>query len=548
MGAGERERCRTSFAYWTRYARTAEGPHPPWQYLQGIADVLDTDRDTITLKRRQCYLSIIFQLAIAHNSRFNPMRRSAVVSFAQAEADMFGQDLLTSDKLAGTTEDSSEPPLWIPPTGSGVMIIKYPNGSRIRMLAATATAGVGGTYDDFVMDEFSKHPYAEANFISTAAAIRKRAPHLDRRRGRRHILSTSHPDLGEGTYFHTKWQEAANAAAPFWPERESFADWRERVCPKALPAVIPIFVGRYCRPDQPREAPDGEEHWLEEERRQLMRQGERADDVALRVYYPETPDDAFYSNRGLVYGVDVLDEARNRRPARVPWEQCLWRIAAIDPGGTDPSAIMFVGVSRSKDIHVYGSYGARRAIDAFEAHAVLSAWDRRGAINAVVVDRTNATLVATLAAMRSPRGKGWPAESSNSDRALIATVSNLFRTGILTIDPSDEATWRELKTYWHDDNPREKAIDSGRYTGARVRTATPNWHHGERPDCLRYAVAYIIERLPRNTPAPQIVSGAALTVHPPIHGARKPRPTGKLAPWDRARQARGERKPLSRFG
>lgn len=225
---------------------------------------------------------------------------------------------------------------------------------------------------------------------------------------------------------------------------------------------------------------------------------------------------------GLVYGEDsegiaAFEPRRNVRTPAVSWAGCKWRIAAIDPGGADPSAVVALGVAPDERLHVYAIHHVRGGIDDLAVNELLGRWEQelRGRFTRIVKDAAGgASAILTL------RRMGWPVVAADKAREEIAYVQGLFRSGRLTIDPACYAdVEREIGSYWWEDR-----IDRTRGTAPSWATKTSSDHHADVLDAIRYAVVAVKHGLPGvPMPAGQVGSGHGPRLAP-LGGGTMPRP------------------------
>lgn len=327
--------------------------------------------------------------------------------------------------------------------------ITFANESTISGFPSTPDAGIGDTNKLVVFDEWAMHPYGADNLNQVLPTVASGGQII--------VMSTANPSLGPAGHFYEQWQFA-----------------------QANPEIFnPIFVGWDCRPDRDPE-------FLERERKKHVGQ-----EAAFKANYPTCPEDAFESHTGLVYGPDHFGreawEKSKIAPPAVPWEECKWRIAAHDPGGADPSALLLIGVSNNEHIHVYAELYHRGRLSALDISEYLGKADKVGHIDFVVSDPSQGSLVETL------RQLGWNAHGANNDKGDgIGQVRAMLLENRLTISPTCTNLITEFGTYWW---PTRQHLQAG---GKATDTRTPGHHHADALDALRYAVLAILKGLPTN--------------------------------------------------
>ncbi len=313
----------------------------------------------------------------------------------------------------------------------------------IRAHPSTPNAGIGYTYQLVIADEAAHHEYGAENYANYAPTFSAGGQYI--------CLSTADPGVGASGWFYRLWRDAETRAVPYSPV---FLPWHVR-------------TGR-----------DAE--WLAAERRKLAGQPH-----AFLANYPEYPDDAFQSPSGLVYGVGsdgvrIYDRVRNVRPAARPWGEMRWRIAGVDPGGSDPTGLVAVGCE--------GSTGRAHVFDAVRLHGMVSAMDIAGqlqqwqGLDAVIVDGAASGMIGTLRAL------GYPAYAARKDRGMgRGMVAQMLTTGLLTVEPGLSALDEEFLSYWwveRRDGQRGELAQATR-TGAG--------HHADLLDALRYAAVEAVQ-------------------------------------------------------
>ena len=442
--AAEKARRRatdTPFPTWLRTARTEEGPFPDWPFVWDYAEHLASGSDIVVLKRRQILISWITAAYFHWFASRHPGRHLAVISSGDRYAKKQGRRIVSVARADGYDV-------------SGTERIEYPNGSDISIFPSTEHAAIGDTLHAAHLDEFADHPYAAEGL----AAI---TPGLSGGHGQLIITSTTHVGIGR--------------FGPFWEAWSGDSSARK------------VAYLRGVRPDQ-------NDDWYEAE---SHKPGMTA--AAMAAYYPRTAEEAWSSPSGLVYGEDsdgiaIFDKRLNLAPAPAAWAECKWRVASVDPGGRDPTAVLALGVTADERYHVYGLRYERGPVGAIPIHEYLSRLHERGSLHAVFVDPSQASLIATLA------GMGWPAcAAPNAKLDGIGHVASLLRERRLTVDPSLTAWTREVETYWWDER---KDMATG---GTALATKTPAEHHADAMDATRYAVMGVLFAMPsRRTSTGQV--------------------------------------------
>lgn len=417
-------------------------PFEPWPHLKYVASLLDRRQSLIILKARQLGISWLSAAYALYRAQYE-LANVLVISAREADAWDFVQKVRTLyvqsriPKVPIVRDTRAE--LWF--AGAG----------RIIALPSTEHAGRGQTATLVIMDEAAFHPYAAQNYQALRPAL---GTH-----GQLVVISTANGPVG---WFYDMWTKAQSG----------------------MSNLVPVFIPWWARPD--RQTLDGAPNydWLEQVRRDQPLQTE----LEFKAEYPASPDEAFATSSSLVYGIDVdgipiFDHVRNVKDEPWSWEEAPVRVAGIDPGGGDPTAI--VGVSLSPDhraMHVHWEWTKKGLAGVAEILGVLAAhgkkdWPYDG-YRAIIVDRTQQSLIASL------REAGMPALPSELGRREgFQIMQFLLKQGLLTHSPDLRDTLREYGTYrW-----KERRDADGR----SYATSTPADHHADHLDALRYAAVYL---------------------------------------------------------
>lgn len=189
----------------------------------------------------------------------------------------------------------------------------------------------------------------------------------------------------------------------------------------------------------------------------------------------------------LVY---ELNRAVTLRSAPEPWEATKWKVAGIDPGGGDPTAIVTLGVSRDEQrVHQYHEFYRKGDVTIEHLAEFLT---KHGPFHIVAVGETGGNVI-TNSLVRL----GYPAVKADMRRGEgIEHVRWLLGNGRLTIEPSLSNSITEFAHYrWA--RKRDGA------TGEEFATSTPDWMHADLMDARRYAAMAIWNGVPgRSKPVP----------------------------------------------
>jgi hypothetical protein len=199
----------------------------------------------------------------------------------------------------------------------------------------------------------------------------------------------------------------------------------------------------------------------------------------------------FVAFEGLVY--PQFSEGIHVQPDPVPWESedLVTRVAGVDFGGGDPTAVVLLGRGRSGKFHQYGERVWTGPTSENDIAAELFEWNTRAKLDMVWCDPSNQTAIATLRASGLPAGpqvQGRAAKSpmsitarSINDRAQgIRLVSDYLSRRALTFNENCVQSVSEFYTYLY------KTAASG--DGSQYRTSTPIDNHADCMDARRYAM------------------------------------------------------------
>lgn len=413
-----------------------------WPHIREVAQRLEAGDNLILLKARQLGIS---WLAAAYMVWRAQEYGATILALSQGQIESY--------ELLRKCRSIAELAL----AGVGELIkdnngeLGFTGGGRILALPATQRAGRGYTASLVVADEAAFHPWAAENYAAYWPTIADGGQAL--------IISTS---AGQGGWFYEMWEAAETGTVPF----------------------SPMFIGPFARPDR-------DDAWWA---RTVAAYAALPAELARE--YPRTAADAFQARSGLVYGmaadgVRLFDPDLTVALPRCKWSACTRRIVTIDPGGSDPTGLMALGIDSRDHMHVYDSIRHTGLVGAEQMSTDLAGWESHGHIDAVLYDPSQAAIGATLAAM------GWPAYPANNDRGygFQLVADNLHRRN-LTISAEQKELTEEFNSYWWVDR---KANAVGGINAFATRTGKD--HHGELMDCLRYGVCELVRGAWRSRPA-----------------------------------------------
>lgn len=400
-------------------------PWLPWEYLVDLADAWSEGESQVILKARQLGISWLLSAFGLWKSCYHPTAHGALISKGQKESvDLIRRMKFIHDNL----------PPWLQDPGARFMTeqVKFSSGSIVRALPSTPDAGLGTQNNWAAFDEYAFHEYGGPNYAAMVPTLSAGHQLL--------IMSTASHQLGPNGPFYERWQEARDGIVPYEP----------------------VFLSWDVRPGR-------DENWLRSERQKFV--GLPQD---FSAFYPSSPEEAFQAKSGLVY--EMWDDKLHVRGPRYPWEECVRRVAGVDFGGGDPTAIVMMGYDPDGHIHQYGEFYERGAIGVEELATFIAHWDNRARLSSIECDPSQGTAIETLHAM------GLPAKAANNRKLEgITEIATLLEKDRLTISPDCVHSIKEFAGYrWRETNdPNSKE---------RYATKTPVDHHADAHDARRYAV------------------------------------------------------------
>lgn len=189
------------------------------------------------------------------------------------------------------------------------------------------------------------------------------------------------------------------------------------------------------------------------------------------------------SDSELVY--PEFDRRAHVAAPKAKWAECKWRVAAIDPGGGDPTACYLIGVDKDERMHVYAPEFYRRGdVTPDMLVEFVSRADQVAKVQRVVVGETGGNILTNHL-----RRVGLPAVKADMAKGEgLEYVRWVLQNRVLTVDPANENMIAEFGLYrW--------AQKRDPYEGDRYATSMPGDRHGDAMDALRYGVSAIIGQL-----------------------------------------------------
>jgi hypothetical protein len=315
-------------------------------------------------------------------------------------------------------------------------IVEVIGGGRVMALPSTPKAGRGYTATLVVADEAAYHPYGEDNY----AAYR---PALD---GGGQFIAVSTANGAYGWFSELYWGAVRGENG----YRHWFLPWSVR--------------------------PGRDAEWLERERRAF-----RGLPGEFSQEYPDTAESAFIALTGLVY--PQFSELVHVVRSAVPWADCKWRLAGIDFGGGDPTAIVPLGVQPGENVHQYGEYYRTGPVSVTDIAEYLWRLQAIAPFDAILADPSQGVAIASL------RSLGLPVYAADNARQQgLGNVAWLLDEGRFTVDPGCVHSIGEFRGYRWRDNVDPHSKD-------RYATSTPVDHHADAMDARRYAIMHIVKSI-----------------------------------------------------
>lgn len=312
------------------------------------------------------------------------------------------------------------------------MYVEFPEGGSIRVFPSTESAGIGYTFQLIVADECAFHRYGARNYAAYRPTLSAGGQYI--------ATSTADPELGPSGFFHDLWERTVAGETPY---AARFVPWHAR--------------------------PGRDSDWLARERGAFTGMPEHFD-----AFYPDSPEAAFVGKAGLVY--PQFSQRTHVKKAEVPFEKTKYRVAGIDFGGGDPTAVVILGQAADGHIHQYGEFYRRGPVTVAQIAAYLDEWNREASLHRVECDSAEPVAIASL------RNMGFPAMAADKRRNEgLPITAHLLANNQLTIEPDCKDSINEFQGYrWverTDSNSRE-----------RYKTSTPVDNHADAMDARRYAL------------------------------------------------------------
>lgn len=205
--------------------------------------------------------------------------------------------------------------------------------------------------------------------------------------------------------------------------------------------------------------------------------------MSAQRFAQEVMADFEASDSELVY--PQFSAYRHVKPAPCSWEECKWRVMAIDPGGGDPTAIYAIGVSVDERVHVYApEFYQRGGVSTSDMASWIQRFESVGKVQRVVVGETGGSTIVT--GLRQLGIRAVQAEMHRDEGK--ENVRFLLDNDRLTVDSKCEEMIAEFGLYrWR--------LKKDPYEADMYMTSMAGERHGDAMDALRYGVAAVITSL-----------------------------------------------------
>lgn len=420
-----------SFPDYVRYCVVEDPEAPtgvrlmePWPHLLELAASWGRGDSEIDLKARQMGFTWLAADFLCWKAQRKPNTTCIVLSQGEREAIAIGHRV-------GVVHRHLPAALQVAITKHTSEGIFFANGSRILTFPATERAARSYTAEVVLVDEAAFHPYARENYAAYRPTVADGGQLL--------MISTAN-----GTNFF---------AEMFWAAYHGENE----------------YTGRFYPWDA---RPDRDAAWRAQEDTAYVG---HSDD--FHQEYPATPQQAFANRVGLVFPqFSVGDHVLGHDPWR--WQDSKVRVAGVDFGGGDPTAIVSLGMSGTGRIHQFDEYYTRAPVGIEELGAWLA---EHGPFDAILCDPSESTAITSLRA-----GLGPSVRAANNRRDAIEILGGLYKQGRLTIAERCTESIKEFPGY----KRRERKDPNSK---ENYETHTPVNHHADAHDARRYAVVWLLQ-------------------------------------------------------
>lgn len=338
--------------------------------------------------------------------------------------------------------------------------VQFKGGGSITVYPSTESAGIGEANQLVVGDEAAFHPYGAQNYAAILPSLSAGGQFI--------TLSTADPTLGPAGFYHDLY----------------FAAKRGENGYKA------VFVPWEARPGRNLE-------WYEREKRKYS-----GDPEAFAAFYAETDEEAFVGKSGLVYPEFGTGHVVSESP--LAWGDFEYRVAGIDPGGGDPTAIVPLGIWQPKDAEGRPTglwrchqpsefYDRTGRATVHELIGYLGVLDKEAPFDFIMIDTAGGTvLLNTIGAYFNSRRRQRVYAADKDRDGGIRDVRQVIAEGRFTIHESAKNCIAEFPNYrW------KESMDPNGHV--RYVTGTPVANHGDGHDGRRYAVRAVTNAMLRRS-------------------------------------------------
>lgn len=406
----------------------------PWPHLLELAEEWGKGESQIALKARQIGVSYLLAAFCVWKGQY--FGGSTTLVFSQGQAE--------SHEIIERASDiyENQPAGWkVPLAQQQKGRLAWKGGGRVMGFSSSHKGGRGYTASTIILDEAATHPNAAEHWAAMSPVISAGGQAL--------IVGTAQGNSG---WFHDMYWDSKELRTTL---KAKFIPWDSR--------------------------PDRDAEWLERERRAFHRHP-----AYFRQEYPSNDREAFVSFSGMVFGMnedgeEIFSLTANVTQPPCRWEEYKWRIAGVDPGGRDPTAVVFLGVTKDERMHAHFEWvtGKNEPVGFDQIAAQIWKIHEIAPLHLIVCDPSNRVLVETLARF------GIGAEPASRDKgSRLEKMITFFRTRSLTVSPWCRKLIEQLFQYYWDD----RSDDGGGGKSAFATTSNTAEHHNDAPDALGYAV------------------------------------------------------------
>lgn len=327
---------------------------------------------------------------------------------------------------------------------------EFGEAGSILVFPSTPEAGVSYTFQKITMDEYAFHEYARQNYEALRPALPTGSQFI--------CFSTSNPELGEYGPFAEMWNNANDRGY-----RKRFLPWD-------------------IRP----------EHTMDEYHKARAAYG--GAEAEFKAFHPLEEADAFTGKSGLVFP-QFIDGYPHVQEPSCDWAEYNFRVAGVDPGGGDPTAIVPLGITHDWVFEQPWEFYKKGPVTLDEIFDWLWRLHGEAPFDYIWVDAgKKSPIVAQL------QWRGLPVVGANKDKgARLSMHAWALEKRRLRIAPRCVNSRAEYAGYMFPERTDPNTKD-------KYRTSTPVDHHGDAIDSRGYAILGAMEAIRRgtNSEAPRI--------------------------------------------